>query len=187
MYEIKVYKSKWKAIKLILLTLPFVIIALYDILTHSMKLPRVLDWFFLCFFGLGIAIGLFNLFDRRPEIILNEKGIFDRISYGVFNKDPNRGFVEWKSISDAWIQTYQQRSPQGIPTSKQKYICIKLDDKAAAKIKKNKFSIMLGLGDYIIPLMNLKKFDEQKFLSLIKEMRNLDVHQKEDMLKSLNQ
>ncbi|MGN6640808.1 MAG: STM3941 family protein [Mucilaginibacter sp.] len=163
MYEIKIYKSRWKAVKLILLSLPFVVVSLYDILTHSINMSPSLSWFALCFFGLGIPIGLFNLFDMRPEMVLNENGIFDRMSYGVFVKNPNKGFVTWNSIEDAWIKSYQGESPQGTPTSKQDFICIKLNKEAASKIKKSKLSDTLGFGDYNIPLMNLKKFDQHRF------------------------
>lgn len=186
MYEIKIYKSKWKAIKLILLSLPFVAISLYSILTHTIIMPQPLNWLMLFLFGLGVSIGIFNLLDTRPEMILNEKGIFDRLSYSIFDKDENKGFIAWDSIEDAWIHSYHGRSPQGIPISKQEFICIKLNKKVALKIKKRKLSKSLGLGDFNIPLMNLKKFDQQRFLSLIMEMQNSDIHQKENLLRNLN-
>jgi hypothetical protein len=184
MLELKIYKSPWKAIKLILLSLPFVIFCLYDIINHSNISPATLDWFCVFFFGLGIPIGLFNLLDPRPEMILSEDGIFDRQSYGIFNKNPQRGFIKWDSIKDAYLKEYQNRSPQGIPTSKQKYICLSLseDAKKTTKDKSGKISKALGLADYNIPLMNLRNFNEQKFIQLIKLMPNSSVSEKQKLL-----
>jgi hypothetical protein len=184
MTEIKIYKSPWKAIKLILLTSPFVAIALYDIITHSIKMPPALSWFCLCFFGLGIPLGLFNLLDRRPEMILNQDGIFDRQSYGVFNKRKDRGFVRWDSITNAYLKEYQPRTPQGLPTSKQKYVCLSLKESAKNHISKSsiKLSKFLGIGDYTIPLLNLRNFDEQKFIQLIKLMAHSTVAEKQKLL-----
>ena len=46
-----------------------------------------------CFFGIGIPIGLFHLFDRRPQIIITESGIWDRTT--------NEGEIKWEQIKGA--------------------------------------------------------------------------------------
>ncbi len=77
MKEIKIYKSKWRAIKLILLCSIFVVLGLWGIRTGSM--PTWVAWLNIGLFGLCYPIGLFHLFDKRPQIIINQTGIFDRM------------------------------------------------------------------------------------------------------------
>lgn len=186
MCEIKIYKSKWKAIKLILLALPFIYLGIWDIIHNSRYGSPLVDWISVCFFGLGIPIGLFNLLDKRPELVLNETGLFDRSSYGIFEKKVDKGFVKWESITDAYLSEWQN-SYRGIKTSKQKYICLILDKHSQAELKttnptSTKLSHALGLGDFIIPLINLKKFDEKKFIELIKLMSQISVDERHNLL-----
>jgi len=63
MPELKLFKSPWKAVKLIILCSLFVGISLYDLISHSNIEPVALNWFCICFFGLGYPVGFFNLFD----------------------------------------------------------------------------------------------------------------------------
>jgi len=189
MTEIKIYKSPWKAIKLILLSLPFIIFCSYSLFFgHSADTTPKMDWFGLCFFGMGIPLGLFNLLDIRPEMIINDDGIFNRQSYGIFNNSKNKGFVKWDSIKDVYLKEYQSRSPQGITTAKQKYICLNLkeDNIIALDGQSNKLNKGLGLGDYNIPLMNLRTFDEQKFIQLIKLMSHSSFSEKQKLLNEFN-
>jgi hypothetical protein len=175
MVEIKLYKSPWKALKLILLCLPFVAASLYFIIHNDYD--KTGDWIGLCFFGLGIPFAIFNLLDKRPELVLNHEGIFDRRTYGTFNKNPDRGFVKWDAINDVYLKIYVTRL-HGLPTSKQKYVCIKLKENSAAFLsdqhKPRKFLQHFGFGDYNIPLMGLKKIDEQKLVDFIKSMAGAD-------------
>lgn len=182
MPEIKLYKSPWKAVKLILLSLPFVIISLYFIIHNDSD--KALDWGCLCFFGLGIPLGLFSLLDRRPELVLSEDGIFDRLSYGIFDKRQDKGCISWNSIKSADVKVYNNSS-RGIPTSKQKFICIEVNDEEKTSLKyntkANKFSHVLGLSDYNIPLMNLK-VDDKKLLEFIKSMSRADASTRQNLL-----
>lgn len=76
MKEIKLYKSPWRAIKLLLLSSVFVFGGIW--LITSTDSPKWLGWMSIGFFGLGYPVGLFQLLDRRPQIIINELGIWDR-------------------------------------------------------------------------------------------------------------
>ena len=94
MTEIKLYKTYWKALKLIALVVPFIVIGIwfiqkaqYGTFNYWMSLSGI------CFFGLGIPIGLFHLFDRRPQIIITERGIWDRTT--------NEGEIKWEQIKGA--------------------------------------------------------------------------------------
>ncbi len=108
MKEIKIYKSKWRAIKLILLCSIFVVLGLWGIRTGSM--PTWVAWLNIGLFGLCYPIGLFHLFDKRPQIIINQTGIFDRMA--------NKDFIGWDVIKDAYL----------INIFRQKFICLVLDE-----------------------------------------------------------
>lgn len=168
MPELKLYKSPRRAIRLILLTIPFVGLSLYDIIIHSDIMPIAFDWFCLCFFGLGIPLGIFNLFDRRPIITINEIGIYDRISYN--------DFVNWNLIKDAYLRDVHN----------QKFICLVLDDKAIPLLKINKklkgLSKALGFQEVNISLGQLRKIDEQKFVEFIKAMSDANMSTRINLL-----
>ena len=116
--EIKLYKSPWRAIKLMLMCSVFVaggwfIITLPDA-------PTWLGWLSIGFFGLGYPVGLYHLFDRRPQIIINEVGIFDRTTY--------KDFINWEVIYNAYP----------INISGQKFVCLVVDEKYEPSRKKGK-------------------------------------------------
>jgi hypothetical protein len=182
MSEIKLYKSPWKAVRLILLSLPFIIASLYFIFYKDAD--KALDWVCLCFFGLGIPLGLFNLLDRRPELVFSEDGIFDRLSYSILNKRHDKGHLKWDLIKNVYVNVYSN-SFRGIPTSKQRFICIEVSDEEKKSLKYNtkasKFSHVLGLSDYNIPLMNLK-VDDQELLNFIKSMSHADTMTRRNLL-----
>lgn len=95
MTEIKLYKTTTKGLKIIGMCLPFVAIGLWFITQEPIGTTNnIMGWVSTCFFGLGIPIGLFQTFDRRPQIIISEKGIWDRTT--------NQDEVKWEQI----IETY---------------------------------------------------------------------------------
>ena len=173
MLEIKLYKSPWKAIKLILLSLPFVILSLADILHYSNIGPVALNWFCLCFFGLGIPLGLFNLFDRRPEIIINKTGIFDRRT--------STNFINWGEIKDAYLKDLRVSA-----LSKQKFLCLVMEPNATILLKANKtlvkISESLGFQGISIALDPLKPINWDEFIALIKSMLHANNSVKQNLL-----
>ena len=117
-------------------------------------MPVWFSWFSLCFFGLGIPVAIFHLFDRRPQIIINEKGIFDRMAY--------KDFINWRLINDAYL----------VDVSKQKFICLVISDEAIQLLKKKtsfKLSKQMGFQEINLSLGQIK-IDEKKFLGFILAM-----------------
>lgn len=119
MKEIKLHKSPWKAIKLILLCSIFVAAGIWGITTDNM--PAWVAWLSIGFFGLGYPVGLFHLFDRRPQIIINEVGIFDRTAH--------KDFINWEIIQDAYA----------IDINGQKFICLVVDEQFRPSKTKGKW------------------------------------------------
>lgn len=156
MQEIRLYKSPWKAIRIILLAAPFIAFSAYSIIDHKNNIPTYPAWLCLCFFGLAIPIGLFQLFDKRPQIIINENGIFDRMAY--------KDFINWKLIRDAYA----------VNVHGQKFICLVIDEAAIPLLKSSKRMIKiskeLGFQEINLSLGQLKSFDVLKFIDFIKQM-----------------
>ena len=120
MTEIKLYKSPWRAIKLILLCSVFVVGGYF--MLNDTDAPKWAAWLNICFFGLGFPVGLFHLFDRRPQIIINELGIFDRTTY--------KKLINWEVISGAYP----------INISGQKFVCLLVDEEYEPSLRKGKFA-----------------------------------------------
>ncbi|MCO6148408.1 STM3941 family protein [Flavobacterium sp. NRK1] len=76
MSEIILYKSPLRALRMIALTSLFVLPCIYFIFSGDN--PKFIFWLFAGIFSLGYVVGFSNLFDRRPQIIINNKGIWDR-------------------------------------------------------------------------------------------------------------
>jgi hypothetical protein len=178
MIELKLYKSKWKAIRLILLGLPFVIAFLYFIIKDTHPNHKPMEWFGLCFFGLSIPLGLFNLLDRRPQIIINEMGIYDRIEY--------KDFINWNLIKDAYYKEYIIPGRYGWPNQKQKYVCLTFDSNDIALLNINKttqkLAKILGHESIFIFLNPLQKINGQKLGELVNAMVHGDAKARQDLL-----
>ena len=91
MKEIKLYKTPWKTIRLLVMSIALVCIGFWiasknDFLSKS----GILGIMTICFFSLGIIVALFHLFDKRPQIIINEMGIWDRTT--------NQDTIKWEQI-----------------------------------------------------------------------------------------
>jgi hypothetical protein len=126
MVQIKLYKTPWKALKLILLTMPFVAGGVWMI---SDKPENIWGWMAVCFFGFGIPIGLFHIFDRRPQIIIDEEGIWDR----TIKQDK----INWRQIHGAYP----------IDINGQHFVSLILDDTFI--FKKNVYKWALKINEIV--------------------------------------
>jgi len=168
MREIKLYKSPWRAIKLILICSVFVLLGLWGILTGNM--PVWVSLLNICFFGLGLPIGLFHLFDSRPQIIINETGIFDR----TINKD----FINWEIIKDAYL----------IDINSQNFICLIVDEKFKPSKKKTKLyqqavrlNEAIGAQELNISLGQIK-INPEKLTDFILQMLTASHQDREELI-----
>lgn len=116
---------------------------------------EVMSWICITFFGLCSLVGFINLFDRRPQIILNSKGIWDR----RFKIE----IIPWDDIFDAYL----------FGVNRQYFIALVINEKIAAKVKAPKWvenfnheigaqKINLNVGDI--------KVNKDKFVIAIKQL-----------------
>ena len=148
---------------------PFVVLGIF-ILGKS---PLV-GWLSIGFFGLAYPLGIYNLLDKRPAIILNEIGIFDR--------SINKEFINWELIKEAYP----------INISRQKFICLVLDEKFKPSKQKglfyksaSKLNEALGAQELNINLNQVQKIDEVKLTLFILKMSKANKTDRATHLKEL--
>lgn len=118
--DIKLYNSPLKAVKLMAGCSFFVMCGLFIAIQTN---PSNLSAYSIAgVFGLGYPIGIYHLLDSRPQIIINEFGIFDRTTY--------KDFINWEVIQGAY----------SIDLLGQKFVVLSVDKRYVSSIKKRKFA-----------------------------------------------
>ena len=92
MAAIKLYKSRREAVKLALLSSPFVFVGVYGLWDSP---GSWLGWACTLFFGVGFVAGIYNAFDRKPKIVIDEVGILD---YQL-----GEDIINWEIIQEAYL------------------------------------------------------------------------------------
>lgn len=172
MTEIKLYKSSWKGIKLIALSLPFVIIGIWVISKEQNgTFNFYMGWLTTSFFSLGIPIGFFTLLDKRAQIIINENGIFDRTL--------KQGVIKWEQIIEAYP----------IDIQNQKFISIVVDE--TFEFKKRQYKWAEKLNEFVgAQKLNLNlsqiKVDENKLSELINKITNSEKNERLNFIRAFS-
>ena len=170
MTEIKLYKSRWKGIKLIALTLPFVIIGFWMISKEQNgTFDYIMAWICVSFFGIGILIGIFNLLENSARIIINENGILDRTL--------KQGIIKWEQIIEAYPLDIQN----------QKFIAIVVDETFEFKKRQYKWAENLNklVGAQKLNL-NLSQIEinENKLSDLINKIANSEKNERLNFIRT---
>ncbi|MBU2927292.1 STM3941 family protein [Winogradskyella psychrotolerans] len=171
MTEIKLYKSKIKALKMYLRAVPFILCGIWLITrAESSETDRIMGWVGTCFFGLAIPFSLYHLFDKRPQVIINEIGIFDRTTHNEF--------INWEIIKDAYP----------INIHGQHFICLSVPEDFKPSRKKSrlykglaKLNEMTGAQELNIQLGQLD-IDPIKLTEFIIAMTHADKNKKKELI-----
>lgn len=171
MDEIRLYKSPWKAITLMLLCLPFVVIGIFIISREPFwSTNYMMGWVSTLFFGLGILIGIVQLLDKKPQIVINESGLWDRST--------KRRVIPWDQIEGAYL----------ISLNGQKFISLELDESFEVKVKQYKWATWLNkaIGAQKVNLhLGQLKIDEKLLTEFIATMAGSDSLQRKGILNDL--
>ena len=163
MTEVKLYKTPLKGLNIFALTIPFVIIGIWMITKDESS-----GWLITLFFGLGIPVGLFQLFDKRPQIIINENGIWDRTT--------NQKEVKWEQIQGAYpLDIYGQE-----------FISLVVDDTFVFKLKQYKWAAKINeaIGAQKLNLhLSQLRIDKNKMTSFIQEMTETEKRNRPSIIK----
>ncbi len=156
--EIKIYRSIWKPIRLILLST--IIFATGLLMLDTYDSDNWINWIVIVCGGLGYPVALFQLFDRRPLMRINEIGIFDRTQ--------NKDFINWDIIQDAYIASVR----------KEKFICLIINQdvtgfKKSGKFRRTMEEIAIGMGFQKLNLsIGFTDVEAEKMLEFILAMRH---------------
>ena len=165
MKDIKLYKSPLKSVRLFLLSSVFVI-PIFWIIFSGDKIETSL-WLCIIFFGLIFLFSLFNIVDRRVQIVINKTGIWDRsISQDV---------IEWELI----------KSANETNVYKQIFISLDLDKGFIIKKKQYKWAKKLNelFGAKEINLnLSYIKVDIEKFITLIEVLSHSQIEEREHLI-----
>jgi hypothetical protein len=122
-------------------------------------------------FGLGYPIGIYHLLDRRPQIIINEFGVFDRTTY--------KDFINWEVILGAY----------SIDLLGQKFVVLTVDERYLSSIKKRKFArsisnlVDFGRPQRINISLGQVAIDEIKLAEFVLAMIKLTPEDRKEKLK----
>lgn len=169
MKEYNLYKSRSKAVKVLLLSSMFVIAGVY--LLNQPNTSKFMAWLCILFFGMGIPFGLFQLLDRRPQIVINELGIFDRTIH--------QDFINWEIIHDAYL----------VSVHRQKFICLVVDENFEPSKTKGKFgqkmaslSKAMGFQELNVNVGSVQ-VDAERLMAFILVMRTADKPNRETLIR----
>jgi len=166
--EIKLYKSPKKAFKLIFVSSLLAVCALFVLMT--LDAPTRVWYPVIGVCGLGYPVALFHLFDRRPQIVINEIGIFDRCTC--------KDFINWDVIQRAYAMDVFVGG----------YVCLIVDNKYLSSIKKAQvdrpFMIFPEIDAHQIDIsVGQLAVDEFKLAEFIMKMSKLRPENRKENLK----
>ncbi|MBD2770341.1 hypothetical protein IC235_20835 [Hymenobacter sp. BT664] len=164
MTEFRLYNSRGKALRLMLMCAALVGLG-------CSLIPHWVSGVLIALFGLGFPVSILRLLDRRPQIIVNEVGVFSRATHPEF--------INWEIIRDSYLATiYRQQA-----------ICLVVDEAFEPSRTKGKFrqglvklNQMLGFQELNIPLANVD-VDGIRFAELILAMRSAEPSERERLVK----
>ncbi len=169
MTEVRLYRSRGKVLRMVLLCSVFVGLGYF--MLGRPDAPQGIAWLSIGFFGLGFLFGLYQLLDRRPQIIVNEFGVFDRTTH--------HEFINWEIIQDVYL----------IAVNRQKFICLVVDEAFEPSRKKNKFrqgvaslNKEFGFQELNISL-GLVSIDTMRFAEFILAMRGAEQPEREGLVR----
>jgi hypothetical protein len=170
MTEIKLYKTTTKGLKIIGMCLPFVAIGLWMIMDNPYgSTEYVMGWVGTCFFGLGLPVGLFQTFDKRPQIVITENGIWDRTT--------NQDEVKWEQIIEAYP----------LDIHGQKFISLVTDDTFVLKKKPYKWAAKINefVGAQNLNLhLGQINIDEIEFTNFINQLSQQTIDERRKTIKT---
>lgn len=170
MTEIKLYKTTIKGLKIIGMCLPFVAIGIWMITDNPYgSTEYIMGWVGTCFFGLGLSVGLFQTFDKRPQMVITENGIWDRTT--------NQDEVKWEQIIEAYP----------LDIHGQKFISLVTDDTFVFKKKPYKWAAKINefVGAQNLNLhLGQINIDEIEFTNFINQLTQQTIDERRKTIKT---
>jgi hypothetical protein len=157
MDQVVVKNSRLRYVFLLLIAIGFVVAGIFIVLGANGAGDALLGWVTIIFFGAGIPLFAWQLYDSRPRLIIDEQGILDR-TLGV-------GRIPWSEITSAHVQSI----------SGDDFICLELEhpEQYAAKLSPVRRAALsanraLGCTDFIINLSGVNASTDEIFDLIMK-------------------
>lgn len=167
--EIELYKSKRKAMMLLLVCLVGMAIGLWVLLNSD---KAVAGWSIIILSGMGLIFALGTWLDRKPRILINEKGIGDLSMAGEV--------IEWEVMHDASFFDFRGQTYLRIVTSK--------DYKPS--LPGNRFYRIDGLNDRVgiktfYIKMNMIEADRSKLILFVRAMMKANPVRRQELMREV--
>ena len=169
MTDLRIYRSRWKGIRSMLLYSVFIFGGFCIAKGSAGSMSAA--YLSILLLALTYPFALYHIFDRRPKIIINEIGIFDRTA--------NKNIINWEIIKDAYLTDVYKR----------KFICLVIDKKFEPSNFKGKYSqnvaVLLkaiGFQELNISLGKLS-VNGERFTEFIVAMKNADKPKRLSLMK----
>ncbi len=172
MKEIKLYRSPLYAFYLFLGSFIFVIGGVFMVIKEG----SFMAWFALLFFGLCALVGLAMMFDKSPQIIINQKGIWYKKA--IWKKRNYDDIIEWETINEIYWSS----------VNNQKFICLNItsiNPKNQSAFQKNVgiLNKAVGFEENNVPL-SMIKIDANKFVDFLVSMTVSNDSQREQLIQN---
>ncbi len=171
MNKIKLYKSPLSALYLFLGSFVFVIGGFFMVMQEG----SFIAWFVLLFFGLCAFVGLIMLLDKKPQIIINQKGIgYKKAIWKKYNPDD---IIEWETIKNIhWVSVEDQ-----------KFICLNIPKQPKkqnlAQKSLTKLNKTMGFEEVNISL-SMIKIDANQLVDFLNSMLVSNTSQREELIQN---
>ncbi|WP_291722689.1 STM3941 family protein [Bernardetia sp.] len=168
MEEIKLYKSPRQGFFLFLVGFIFFVIGVVMISDNN----SFEGWMCTIFFGLCALFGLYVILDKKPQVIINETGIWQRTAF--WKKHNLDNIIEWSSIKEVYTRSVNSNE----------FLCLVLTEKIEKKPSLlQKFNKNMGFQDININL-GLIRVDEHKLAEFVNQMLYANEEQKKYLLQN---
>ena len=156
------FNSKLKYVLFLLMSVAFVAIGAFMVLDGEKDL---IGWLCIGIFFLGIPIFLWQIFDSRPRLILDEDGVIDR-TLGV-------GKIFWKDIKGLSVRTVHKND----------FVCLEMDEdsnqrylSSLSSIKRKLLTANVALGwpPLNLNLSGLKGSTEEIFQAIVQQIEKVN-------------
>ncbi len=172
MNEIKLYKSPLQAFYMFIGSLLFLLMSIFLIFRENI----LIGWLGFLFSIFGVFVGLYLFFDKKPQIIISQKGIWYKKA--IWKKHNPDNIIEWQTISRIYWASINNN----------KFLCLKIIPTTPKKqnaVEKNisKLNKSMGFQDTNIPL-SMIKIDVNKLVDFLSSMTVANELQREYLIQN---
>ena len=155
------------------ISLLFVAIGIFILSIENDLKSIVISWSCVIFFGFAFLIFLWQIFDTRPRVVIDQIGVYDR-TLGV-------GIIEWEDIEHAYLNSLMKNDFISLVLKNPEKYLHKL---SKPKAKLAKYNRTLGFETININLSGVNIDSREVFDIFIKQLTKVRIKNLNDLLSS---